>query len=112
MTASSNRDFVERFGKPDEVRDVPTVTLTDLLDAEGVQRIDFLSMDIELHEPEALQGFDIERFKPTLVCIEGLLPVRQKILNFARSGYVVVGKYVWADLENLYFTPLASPNSQ
>ena len=105
--ASSDEAFVRRFGKPDEVREVPTITLTDLLAAERVDRIDFLSMDIELHEPQALKGFDIERFKPSLVCIEALLPVRQQILNyFAAHGYVLVGKYVWVDLENLYFAPL------
>jgi FkbM family methyltransferase len=110
LVASSNPEFVSQFtptGKPDAVRDVPTITLTDLLDAEGVRQIDFLSMDIELHEPQALAGFDIDRFKPSLVCIEGLLPVRQHILDyFTRHGYVLVGKYMWVDLENLYFTPL------
>jgi hypothetical protein len=78
-----------------------------MLVAEGITKIDFLSMDIEQHEPRALKGFDIARFKPSLVCIEALLPVRQQILDyFARHGYVVVGKYVWVDLENLYFAPL------
>ena len=105
--ASADPDFVRKFGKADEVREVPTITLTDLLDAEKVTRIDFLSMDIELHEPKALKGFDIARFKPSLVCIEALLPVRQQILDyFARHRYVLVGKYVWVDLENLYFAPL------
>jgi FkbM family methyltransferase len=108
--ASANRQFVELFGKPDEVRDVPTITLTDLLDTEGVTKIDLLSIDIELHELHALKGFDIGRFKPSLVVIEGLLPVRQRILEyFARNGYVLVGKYMWVDRENLYFTPLDPP---
>ena len=49
---------------------------------------------------------DVERFRPSLVCIEALLPVRQQILDyFAEHGYGVVGKYVWVDLENLYFAP-------
>ena len=104
--ASSNEAFVKQFGKPSEVREVPTITLTDLLDAERITRIDLLTIDIELHEPYALKGFDINRFKPSLVCIEALLPVRQQILDyFAAHDYVVVGKYVWVDLENLYFTP-------
>ena len=86
---------------------VPTITLTDLLDAERAPHVDFLSMDIELHEPTALRGLDIERFKPSLVCVEALLPARQQILNyFAEHRYVVVGKYVWSDLENLYFAPV------
>ena len=112
MVASSSKAFVEQFGKPDEVRDVPTITLTDLLDAEHIQHLDFLSVDIELHEPSALRGFDIERFKPSLVCVEALLPVRQEILNyFAEHRYVIVGKYIWADLENMYFAPLDSLQS-
>jgi FkbM family methyltransferase len=107
LVASSDPEFVKKFGNPDEVREVPTITLTDLLDAHGIKRVDFLSMDIELHEPRALKGFDIDRFKPSLVCIEALLPVRQQILDyFARHGYVAVGKYLWVDLENLYFAPL------
>ena len=113
LVASSDKSFVQQFGQLDEVREVPTITLTDLLKAEGVQRIDFLSMDIELHEPQALQGFDIRQFKPSLVCIEGLLPVRQRILDyFARNGYVLVGKYMWVDLENLYFAPLPGQEHQ
>jgi len=107
VVSSSNRQFVEGFGKPDEVRDVPTITLNDLLKAEGITHPDFVSMDIELHEPQALKGFDIDRFRPSLVCIEGLLPVRQEILNyFAAHRYVLVGKYVWVDLMNFYFAPL------
>lgn len=109
QVASSDADFVKQFGKPAEVRDVPTITLDDLLESQGIRRFDFLSMDIELHEPQALKGFDIERFKPALVCVEGLLPVRQQILDyFAAHGYVLVGKYMWVDLENLYFAPLGT----
>jgi FkbM family methyltransferase len=113
LVASSDKAFVEQFGTIEEVREVPTITLTDLLDAEGITHIDFLSMDIELHEPKALAGFDIKRFRPSLVCIEGLLPVRQNILNyFARNGYVLVGKYMWADLENLYFVPVEDAKTE
>ena len=64
-------------------------------------------MDIELSEPKALAGFDIGRFRPGLVCIEAHDEVRQQILDyFARSGYVIVGKYLAADENNLYFMPL------
>lgn len=113
LIASSDLDFIKQFGNPDEVRQVPTVALNDLLDREGVKSFDFLSMDIELHEPEALKGFEIERFKPALVCIEALLPVRQRILDyFATHRYVVVGKFVWVDRENLYFMPLEPATAQ
>ena len=105
--ASAHREFVELFGTPDRVETVPTITLDDLLTAEKVERIDLLTMDIELNEPAALRGFELRRFRPSLVCIEALLPVRQFILDyFARSGYVIEGRYLRADRENLYFRPL------
>ena len=106
LVASGDKQFVQQFGPLDEVREVPTITLNDLLVAEGIQKIDFLSIDIELHEPQALAGFDIKRFRPSLVCIEGLSPVRQQILDyFAANDYVLLGRYMWVDLENLYFAP-------
>ena len=107
LAASADEAFVEKFGHPDEARTVHTITLNDLLQRQGVRHTDFVSIDIELHEPYALRGFDIGRFKPELVCIEALLPVRQQILNyFAAHSYVAVGRYLWVDRENLYFTPL------
>lgn len=64
-------------------------------------------MDIELHEPQALNGFSIDRFRPRLVAIESHAAVRQQILDyFAKHGYVVIGKYLRADTENLWFAPL------
>ena len=104
--SSSNRDWVERFGgSPREVEAV-TITLNDLLAREKIQTFDFLSMDIELAEPKALAGFDIERFRPALVCIEAHPDIRQMILDyFARHNYVIVGKYLRVDELNLYFAP-------
>ena len=105
--SSSDKEFVRRFGdRPDEVT-VPTITLNDLLERENVGPIDFMSMDIELSEPAALAGFDIERYRPSLVCIEAHPEVRQAILDyFTRHNYVVLGKYLRIDEANLYFAPL------
>jgi FkbM family methyltransferase len=107
VVSSADRAFTERTGaNPREVT-VPTITLDDLLRKEQVDRIDFLSMDIELSEPKALAGFDVQRYRPGLVCIEAHPEVRQEILDyFARNGYVIVGKYLPADEHNLYFMPL------
>ncbi len=104
---SSNRDFTQQFGKDLKQIDVPTVSLTDLLDQMHVTSLDFLSIDVELSEPKVLAGFDIERFRPELVCIEAHPDVRQQILDyFSRHGYVAVGRYLRVDVQNLYFTPL------
>jgi FkbM family methyltransferase len=108
LIASGSRGFTEREGEKAKEIEVPTITLNDLLDSEGVKNIDFMSIDIELWEPKALAGFDVERFRPELVCIEANPQVRQQIIDyFARHHYVVVGRYLRADVNNLYFTPFS-----
>jgi FkbM family methyltransferase len=107
VVSSADRKFTERTAPNAREIDVPTITLNDLLPKHGIERFDFLSMDIELSEPKALSGFEITRFRPELVCIEAHPEVRQWILDyFARNGYVLVGKYLEADEHNLYFMPL------
>ena len=109
LVASASREFTERRGFPGSATSVPTTTLNVVLDQAGIARVDFLSMDIELSEPKALAGFDIDRFKPALVCIEAHPEVRQQILDyFAAHDYVLVGKYLRVDPKNIYFTPLAA----
>lgn len=104
---SGEKAFAEQHGDKAKEIEVPTITLNDLLDAEKVAKIDYLSLDIELFEPQALAGFDIDRFRPQLACVEAHPQVRQQILDyFARHRYVVVGKYLRADPNNLYFTPM------
>jgi FkbM family methyltransferase len=106
LVASGHPEFTASFGDGANAVTVPTITLNDLLDSEKVSAIDFMSIDIELWEPKALAGFDITRFKPALVCIEAHPEVRQQILDyFAVHHYAVVGKYLRADLANLYFAP-------
>lgn len=106
LVTSSDKGFTQRYGKEVAEITTPTITLNDLLDKEGISTFQFMSMDIELAEPKALAGFDIERFRPRLVCIEDHPEVRQQILDyFAEHGYAVMGKYLRADTHNLYFAP-------
>jgi hypothetical protein len=106
FVASSQRTFTEGFGKVSGQAEIPTITLTDLLTGAHVGAFDFLSMDIELSEPKALAGLDIQRFKPSLACVEAHPQVRQQILDyFAANHYTVVGKYLRVDTLNLWFMP-------
>jgi FkbM family methyltransferase len=108
LNATGVRGAVDDGATKFETREIPTIRLDDLLTRTGVDHVDFLSVDIELAEPKALAGFDVERFKPELVCIEAHPTVRQAILDyFQRRGYVLVGKYLRVDGENLYFTEAA-----
>jgi FkbM family methyltransferase len=104
--ASYVREFTERWGEATPTT-TTTSTLDDVLDGLKVGRVDFLSMDIELAEPQALAGFSIDRFKPSLVAIEAHAPVRQQILDyFARNHYVLLGRYWRVDAHNFWFAPL------
>lgn len=100
-------------GKPvrsEEIR-VPTITLTKLLERNGVSRIDFLSMDIEGHEPLALAGFDVERFRPQLACVEAKPRNRERIQKyFAGHGYRQLDRYLEYDKTNYYFAPKPQAN--
>jgi len=104
---SASEAFTLQKGERGKARQVPTATLGRLLNQAGLDKIDYMSMDIELAEPKALAGFDIRRYQPRLVCIETHPEVRQQIFDyFARNGYVVVGKYLRIDPTNVYFQPL------
>lgn len=106
LYATQDGAFVGREGHQVAEIVVPTTTLNAVLQQAGIEKIDFLSMDIELSEPKALAGFDIKRYQPALVCIEALAAVRQEILDyFQQNDYVVIGKYLRADTQNLYFRP-------
>jgi FkbM family methyltransferase len=107
FVTSADKGFTDPQGPGTKEFTAPTITLNDLLAKENVTAIDFLSMEIELSEPKALAGFDIDRFRPALVCIEIYQEVRRQIFDyFARHHYVLVGKYPRADDNNAWFAPL------
>lgn len=55
--------------KPYSLR-VPARTLTSVLEAHRVARIDFLSLDVEGYEAPVLRGLDFARFSPEYILIE------------------------------------------
>ncbi len=94
------------FEKPVR-REYTSTTLNTLLHRCSITRIDYLNVDIELGEPQALAGFDIDTFRPRLASVEAFPPTRQAILDyFAEHQYVVVGKYLRDDPTNLWFRRL------
>jgi hypothetical protein len=112
--SSTEADHVKEFpgAEAADVREikVPTITLNELLDKQGVKKIDFLSMDIEESEPPALAGFDIDRFKPSLVCIEVSPSVREKIhAYFIAHDYERIEAYLKHDTVNWYYRPKSTP---
>jgi FkbM family methyltransferase len=75
--------------KPHGAVDVPTRTLDEILIAAGAQKVDFISIDVEGHELDVLDGFDLERWRPGLVLIEDLL------LHLRLHRYLMRRNYRW-----------------
>ena len=94
------------FGGSAKVKkvEIPLITLNNLLDREGIKKINLLSMDIEGHELTALAGFDIERFSPDLIVIEGRSGRDDTLKQyFNQHGYELIQRYLPFDYVNLYF---------
>jgi FkbM family methyltransferase len=65
---------------------VPTRTLTDVLDEAAAPRWDFLSLDLEGYEEQALAGLDLDRHRPRYILAEAVpaeerLPRLQRMLH-------------------------------
>jgi FkbM family methyltransferase len=111
--SSAKRGFANGrgFGGTLEVEEIstPTTTLTNLLLREEVSKIDLLALDIEGYEMMALRGFDIERFRPELVVVEGKDPA--VAAYFDAHGYVMIERYKPFDLVNTYFRPSSNTDT-
>jgi hypothetical protein len=102
-----SQSWAEEFKTSKEYRViyVPTITITDLLEKNRISKIDFLSIDIGAGTLEALAGFDIEKFKPELVCVEGTAGSDD---YFPGHNYEVIEKYFKYDNINRYYKPKKS----
>jgi len=69
---------------------VRITTLDSVLQAAGVSRLDFVSMDVEGHEIEVMHGFNFEKYKPSLILIEDGVRDLAKHRFLKRQGYKLV----------------------
>jgi FkbM family methyltransferase len=49
---------------------VPAITLNKLLEKHNVDRVDFISLDVEGYEISVLNGFDLDKYNPKYFLIE------------------------------------------
>jgi FkbM family methyltransferase len=70
---------------------VPIRTLDSILDeAEAPSPIDLLSIDVEGHESEVLEGFDFKRWRPLLILIEDHVANLRTHRFLTRHGYRLI----------------------
>jgi FkbM family methyltransferase len=68
---SEDRERISKQGFSTRPVDVPTFTMDELLSRAQLDGpIDFVTIDVEGHELEVLQGLSLKRWKPTILILE------------------------------------------
>ncbi len=78
---------------------VKVTTLDRVLNEARVEKVDFLSLDVEGHEIEVMRGLDFDRFKPALILIEDGVRDLSKHRFLKSRGYKLVKR---TSLNNWY----------
>ncbi|MEO3385200.1 FkbM family methyltransferase [Mesorhizobium sp. CAU 1741] len=83
-------EFINHRVSEQEVRAVRVMTLDSLLEKHGIDRIDFLSLDVEGYELQVLDGFSVERYRPAFILIEDRVRDLRIHDYMTANGYKVV----------------------
>ena len=92
--------------KPGGSIKVPVRTLDDILAEANAPSIDFVSIDVEGHEPDVLDGFSLSDWRPRLILIEDLLLRTRLHRELVRRGYCWIRRTV---INNWYVPRPATP---
>jgi len=79
--STANKEFAAHFARTGyQVQEyqVPCLPLATICEANGVQEIHFLKIDVEGMEAEVVEGCNFARFRPWIIVIEAIDPVHQK----------------------------------
>lgn len=106
IQSSLNLNFFVAGMRKEEIIEVPTRTLDDILtEANAPVPIDLLSIDVESHEIEVLDGLTLTRWQPRLILIEDLAFNTRLHRLLQSRGY----KWVRRTGLNGWYVPAASP---
>lgn len=108
-TSALDRDRMAPGAIPEAIIEVEARTLDDVLRESGAPRpIDFVSIDVEGHEIEVLQGFDVKHWGPRLILLEDHVGNLQRHRFMKSIGYRLVrrtGYNGWYVPATLSFSP-------
>jgi hypothetical protein len=83
-------DYIVQGVRPTEIRNVPVRSLDSILAESGIDRMDFLSIDVEGQELAVLRGLSLERYRPRLILIEDDVHDLTKHSYLEARGYKLV----------------------
>jgi FkbM family methyltransferase len=72
--------------------EVEVITLNSLLEKLGVERIDYVSIDVEGWEIEVMEGFDTSKYKPKVILIENYEHKTEYVKYMKSIGYPFHGR--------------------
>ncbi len=69
----------------EEIKTVKTITLNKVLESlKFDKKIDYINIDVEGHELDVLEGFDLTKYKPSVISIE-YLDLKMKFLELKNN---------------------------
>jgi len=77
-------DHPVHLGTPKNSEGVPSISLNDFVEKQGIQKIDFIKIDTDGHEYEVFKGADkaIAKYKPVIIFEIGLYVMDEKKIAF------------------------------
>lgn len=80
---------------------VPASTLDDLLVSAGMERVDFVSVDVSGMEADVLSGFSARRFGPSLILVDDRHDFARTRRLLSKQGYALIRR----SGQNAWFVP-------
>ena len=81
--------------------DVPVITLAKLCEMHCPAAIDFISVDVEGHERQVLEGMDFTRFRPTVMVVEATRPMATEQTHGQWESILLNAGYRYATFDGL-----------
>lgn len=88
-------------GHPSEDRSIPVTTLAKICAEHVDAEIDFLTVDVEGHEREVLEGGDWSRWRPRVVVVEATQPATTNPTHQEWEHVLIDAEYVFAAFDGL-----------
>jgi FkbM family methyltransferase len=80
---------------------VPVTTLARLCEQHAVKEIDFMSIDVEGHEREVLEGANLRSFRPRVVLVEATRPLTTITSHDRWEHLLLDADYLYATFDGL-----------
>lgn len=99
--SSFNREIAALAGTAFVTRAVAVSTLAEICEKHAKRSIDFVSIDVEGHEREVLEGADFKRFRPRALVIEATHPHTGAPVHEAWEDLLLSAGYLFACFDGL-----------